>query len=212
MVPDCTFDCRVVAINCQGSMSEPGGVLRFATLARDQSRENTGPRSADSVFTIECTGDICVGDTLLITERLFAKEADGFSTSGGGSVAAGASISGRSKATAAKGASGASRAGALNNSTVRMEMSVSSAHSEGYLPPGAFIGERTIACTVVRDNYRTSRDAVGAQGLVVGDKRFAKGRKLWLEVMWLQASNDACKPYELKVSGGCPYSHTHTYI
>jgi len=50
----------------------------------------------------------------------------------------------------------------------------------------------------VRDNYRTSRDANLANGIGPGDKRFAKGRKLWLEVVWQQAISDTCTPYELK--------------
>jgi len=62
MVPDSSYEVRVLAINCQGAMSEPSATLAFSTLARDQTRDNVGPRSADSVFTIECTGDICVGE------------------------------------------------------------------------------------------------------------------------------------------------------
>ena len=78
---------------------------------------------------------------------------------------------------------------------------MSSFHSDatGALPPGAYIGERTIAAHVVKDNYRTCRDTVASKGVTPADyKRFGKYRHLWLEVIWQRASNDACKPYELR--------------
>ena len=201
MVPDCDYEVRVLAANCQGTFSEPSPALAFSTLGRDAKPEQQGPRYADAVFTIECTGDICVGDTILITERLFAADRTGSSSSGGGgggggSVAEGSQLlpgGGKSVASASRGGRGAS-------STVRMEMSVTSQSSkDGYLAPGTFIGERTVACNVVKDNYRTSRDALAASGVTPADsKRFGRSRKLWLEVVWQRASSDACKPYELR--------------
>ena len=140
-------------------------------------------RDTDSQFSIECSGDICTGDTILITERLFVKD-DG---SGKEDVAANRSITSKSKIG--------------GKAAVRMDMSVTSFHSDatGALPPGAYIGERTVAVHVVKDNYRTCRDAVSAKGLTPRDyKRFGKYRHLWLEVIWQRASNDACKPYELR--------------
>lgn len=63
------------------------------------------------------------------------------------------------------------------------------------LGAGVYIGERTIAAHVIRDNYRTCRDASGGS---VADKAFSRTRRLWLEVVWQRASDDACKPYELR--------------
>lgn len=63
------------------------------------------------------------------------------------------------------------------------------------LSQGIYIGERSIAAHVVRDNYRTARDAANGN---LGDKKFSKSRRLWLEVVWQKASSEACKPYELK--------------
>jgi hypothetical protein len=87
-------------------------------------------------------------------------------------------------------------------STVRMDMSVTSVQSIGSNANparGAFIGERTIAAYVVRDNYRSSRDEIAAAGTSPKDvRRFGKYRRLWLEVMWQKSSNEACKRYELK--------------
>ena len=78
-------------------------------------------------------------------------------------------------------------------------MSVQSLGSNTVTPTGAFIGERTIAAYVVKDNYRSSRDEVEALGTTPRDvRRFGKYRRLWLEVVWQRSSNEACKRYELK--------------
>lgn len=64
---------------------------------------------------------------------------------------------------------------------------------------GEFLGERTIAAYVTKDNYRTTRDLVAQQGLSPKDgKKFGRTRKLWLQVIWQKASNDQCKAYEVK--------------
>ena len=195
MVPDTDYEVRALAVNCQGTHSEPSPALAFSTLGRDVKPEQQGPRYADSVFAIECTGDICVGDTILITERLFAAEKN----SGGSTADAGAAGGGGSQILPSGGKSVASGRTGNPKGTVRLEMSVSSQGSQsGFLAPGTFIGERTMACNVVKDNYRTSRDALAASGLTPTDKRFGKSRKLWLEVVWQRGSSDACKPYELR--------------
>lgn len=185
MVPDSEYDVRILAVNCQGTHSEPSAPLNFSTLTRDSKQEGTGPRFADSIFTIECTADICVGDTVLITERLYAADRVQGDASVGGSQILPSSKSSSAKTGNPKG-------------TVRMEMSVTS-HGSGLLAPGTFIGERTMACNVVKDNYRTSRDALTEAGVTPSDsKRFGKARKLWMEVVWQRSSSDACKAYELK--------------
>jgi len=199
MVPDNDYEVRVLGVNYQGTMSEPSESLSFSTLGRSEIRDAMSPKDADSTFVIECTGDICVGDTVLFTERLFVKdrgEAEPLSagasgvrsvTGGGGAGAGGTSVA------------GSKRGG--GGGTVRMDMSVASMQSGdgGPLAPGAFLGERTIAATVVKDNYRTARDGLAAQGITPRDsRRFGKERKLWLQVVWQRASSEACKPYELK--------------
>ena len=82
-----------------------------------------------------------------------------------------------------------------------MDMSVTSLPSQDsvLLPPGAYIGDRTIAAHVVKDNYRTGRDGIAAKGLTPQNyKKFGRCRHLWLEVLWQQATTEACKPFELK--------------
>jgi len=162
-------------------MGKPSVATRFTTAPRG-SVAHAEHRDTDSDFSIECSGDLCTGDTILITERLFVKDdahAKGVDTT--------KSITSKSKIG--------------GKTAMRVDMSVTSIHSDvtGALPPGAYIGERTIAAHIVKDNYRTCRDAVADRGLTPKDyKRFGKFRHLWLEVMWQRASNDACKPYELR--------------
>jgi hypothetical protein len=73
MHADADYQCRFFAVNCQGAVSEPSPIQSFATLHRSNISETLTPKNAEQFFTIECTGDIAVGDTILMTERLFAK-------------------------------------------------------------------------------------------------------------------------------------------
>ena len=180
MVPDTEYDVRVLGVNYQGTIGQPSATTRFTTMRRG-TVAHTDIRDTDSDFSIECSGDLCTGDTILITERLFVKD------DGGKNGPVTKSITSKSKIG--------------GKTAMRVDMSVTSIHSDtsGALPPGAYIGERTIAAHIVKDNYRTCRDAVVDKGLTPKDyKRFGKFRYLMLEVMWQRASNDACKPYELK--------------
>jgi len=179
MVSDTNYEVRVLGLNYQGTMGQPSPALAFTTLPRSSKTMGIARADQESAFTIECSGDICVGDTLLITEQLFVKDS-------------------------AKNASleQASRSSALSrgkDGTVRIDMSVTSLPGSVLLPPGAYIGDRTIAAIVVKDNYRTGRDAIAAKNLVPRNhKKFGKHRHVWLEVIWQRASSEACKPFELK--------------
>ena len=86
----------------------------------------------------------------------------------------------------------------LNSAAVdRSTMSVISGATSS--PLGTFIGERTIAAYVVKDNYRSCRDELNSLNIVPKDlRRFGKYRRLWLELVWQKSSNEACKRYELK--------------
>ena len=136
-----------------------------------------------------------MGDTVLITERLFVKDSQSNQTLA--NDLAQKSITSRGKGS------------------VRMDMSVTSlpgGSESGLLPPGAYIGERTIAAHVIKDNYRTARDGLTAKGLTPRDhKKFGKHRYVWLEVIWQRASSEACKPFELKKVREYTH-HKHKYI
>jgi hypothetical protein len=208
LASESTYECRYCAVNAQGAVSEPSPVLSFATqvhfhrpstpapsqcafsrlpslplspglcVALAQHRLSKAaeallhPRNAADVFTVECTGDICVGDTVVMTERLYYKDSRGPHHNNGDGPAP--------------------------------------EFGELYAP-GAFIGERTIAAHVVKDNYRSARDGLASLRLGPRDvRKFGPHRRLWLEVVWQRSSHEACRPYELKVRCEDTRTHTHT--
>ena len=177
MAPDCAYKVRVLAINYQGASSEPSAAVSFKTPPRSELKEVLTPRNVESSFTIECIEDICVGDIILISERLFAKEKNRrFDLDDKGGINAQPSVH------------------STDGKNVRMDLSVISYTGERPAP-GSYIGERTIAAHVVRDNYRSYRDSVGTNQIDV--RKFGKVRRLWLEVIWEQASTESCKQYKL---------------
>lgn len=174
LAPDSVYQARVLCINYQGTPSEPSEIVTFKTLPRSENSLNLTTKNVSSSFTIECVADICVGDIILMTERLFAK------AGASPDIDIGQSLGPQSSVRLDKG--------------VRMDMSVTTVTGEEPTP-GAFIGERTIACHVVRDNYRTYRESMGSNA--VDPIRFSRSRRLWLEVIWEQASTNACRQYKL---------------
>lgn len=174
LAPESVYKARVFCINYQGIASEPSEIVTFKTLPRSENKLNLTTKNVSSSFTIECVEDICVGDIILMTERLFAKDNHSSGDDMGRSLGPQASV--------------------RLDRGVRMDMSVTSFTGE-QPAPGAFIGERTIACHVVRDNYRTYREATGSSR--IDAMRFCRSRRLWLEVIWEQSSTPACKQYKL---------------
>ncbi len=162
-VPDTDYDVRVCGVNCQGVLSDPSPILSFHTLPRGDTSLTMSSKNANTYFTVDCTGDICVGDTILFSERLYIKP----------------------KQTS------------ITNKNVNQ--SVASLLEDGTDAEGVYIGERTIAAFVVKDNYKTIRDHLAASNITPLDgKRFAKYRNLWLEIVWQKSSSDKCKPYDYK--------------
>lgn len=203
-----SYQLRVLAVNCQGACSDPSETIAFTTLQRSE-KDSLTPKNAGAKFTIECTADICVGDVILITERLFVKNRPTSAT-----VPAPATGSARNSINSAAGlktgkppirkdatapVAQAKTGGMLTN------MSVTSLNGAGLdaasITPsrGEYLGERTIAAYVSRDNYRTIRDALSTTGVEPRNhKKFGPHRKLWLEVVWQRTADEACKPYDLK--------------
>ena len=232
LVPDSSYESRCFCANFQGNLSESSEVVVFNTLPRKDglgAAMNLNAKAISQKFNIECTADICVGDTILITERLFVRHGDsvldkaadmqlstttprdktGASMKGSLSKSAGAkSRSVSQMRPKSAGASSASINIANANSTRLSTASIASAQSAGVASitagHGEYVGERTIAAYVCRDNYRTLRDKVPS--MIAGggssqqmDPSVKKQRTLWLEVVWQKASNDACKPFELLI-------------
>jgi hypothetical protein len=220
LASDAEYEVRVIGLNCQGTPSKPSPTLSFRTLPRDVNSSAVTVKNASARFTIDCTHDIVVGDTILVTERIFSVP-DGHGGTGG---------DGASLADKLKGSVAGSKA--LGASVSRMSVNKSTA---SIATAGRFLGERTSACHVVKDNYRWLRDfieyapvaddtkALGASidpntgqselelsqvpdavkfaassvNITMEDaKRVANLRNLWLEVIWQRSSNEACKPYE----------------
>jgi hypothetical protein len=199
------YQLRVFAVNCQGVTSDASEVITFTTLQRSE-RDALTPKNAGARFTIECTGDICVGDVILITERLFVKSRPNSANAATAAAALRASQTSLSSKTKPKGKdAGAGPVAAAKTGAIMTNMSVTSLNGAGLdaasITPsrGEYLGERTIAAYVARDNYRTIRDALTAAGIEPRHhKKFGAHRKLWLEVVWQRTADEACKPYDLK--------------
>ena len=232
LVPDSFYESRCFCVNYQGNISEPSPVVMFNTLPRKDgfgATMNLNAKAISQKFNIECTADICVGDTILITERLFVRHGDsamdktvdmqsstttprdktGASIRGSLSKSAGAKTrsasqmrpksAGASSLSVAHGNAGATRLSTTSVASVQSTgvASITAGHGE-------YVGERTIAAFVCRDNYRTLRDKVSSMTVGGGnaqqmDPSVKRQRTLWLEVVWQKASSDACKPFELLI-------------
>jgi hypothetical protein len=190
MIPDADYEARVFAVNCQGTMSEPSKICTFTTLRREDTSTTLTPKNMDIYFNLPCTGDIVVGDIILFSERLYKKQVEVNDVIPSGGSVRGGSVRG-------------SKSIAVSNKS-KVDMATSSIapllQGEDALISGVFIGERTIAAHVIKDNYRTTRDSIPNLPCTYlkGKKSLASSRILWLEVIWQKSTNDACKPYDIK--------------
>jgi len=190
MIPDADYEARVIAVNCQGNMSEPSKICTFTTLRREDTSTALTPKNMDIYFNVPCTGDIVVGDIILFSERLYKKQVEVTDPIPSGGSIRGGSVRG-------------SKSIAVSNKSKLESAAASIApllQGDDALISGVFIGERTIAAHVIKDNYRTTRDSIPTLPCTYlkGKKSLATSRSLWLEVIWQKSTNDACKPYDIK--------------
>ena len=194
LAPDTSYSVRVVGVNFQGANGIPSDPSHFRTYSRNDTSMILTPKNANSSFSIECTGDVCVGDVILLTERLYSKKKSISEDSEvqGGDLAA---SSVRSKAKSRKHAGGGLDGG---NSVYSMSISGRGGHLvTGETPDlGRYLGERTLAAHVVKDNFKHCRISAGKKNYSA--EKFGRVRKLWLEVIWQKTNNEKCKPYNLK--------------
>jgi hypothetical protein len=196
LTPDAMYAVRVVGVNAQGQLGVPSSPLTFRTYPRDETKHLISTRNINEFFSIECTGDICVGDTILLTERLYHRSKSVVPSATAAATAAAAS---RRSGAGGGGGAGLTKHGIQAGTSV---YSLNSTGHGGYLitgegpDPGSYIGERTIAAHVIKDNFKTTRIALNAKELT--PSKFNRTRRLWLEVIWQKASNENCKPYELR--------------
>ena len=146
LAPDTLYAVRVIGVNAQGHIGIPSSPLTFRTYVRDDTKHLDMLRNIHESFDIECTGDICVGDTILLTERLYHKSTTTTSAS---------SNNNNNKSSNGKG----------NNQSMNPNLSIYTILSGGndkYLVTNneperfsneMYIGERMIIAHVIKDNY-----------------------------------------------------------
>ena len=226
--PDSCYEARCFGLNFQGTASEPSDTMTFSTLPRKEgafgSALNLTAKGIGQKFNIECTADICVGDTILITERLFVRHSDSGAqekeretkeksvmqasmtsmskTTVSGSATKARSVSQqRPRSAGPRAGAGVGVSASAGLGTVSLASTQSAGVASITAEHGEFVGERTIAAFVCKDNYRTLRD----KGIFIGesgrsmDASTKRLRTLWLEVVWQRGSSEACKPFELKM-------------
>jgi hypothetical protein len=200
ITPDTSYSVRVVGVNFQGALGIPSDPTHFRSFSRNDTSMMLTPKNANSTFSIECTGDVCVGDIILLTERLYSRKKQPQEDSSRGDYGTGSVRSVRGsvsvkKSTATRGSTSGLDGG---NSVYSMSLSGRGGHLvTGDAPdPGSFLGERTLAAHVVKDNYKHCRISSGKKDYK--SDKFGKVRVLWLEIIWQKANNEKCKPYNLK--------------
>ena len=66
---------RVVGLNSLGVRSAPSAVRTVdMAVANDEDQAEATPENAESLFVVDCTGDVVVGDTILFTEKIFVEQ------------------------------------------------------------------------------------------------------------------------------------------
>eukprot|EP00595_Chromulina_sp_UTEXLB2642_P002594 CAMPEP_0196767890 /NCGR_PEP_ID=MMETSP1095-20130614/42081_1 /TAXON_ID=96789 ORGANISM="Chromulina nebulosa, Strain UTEXLB2642" /NCGR_SAMPLE_ID=MMETSP1095 /ASSEMBLY_ACC=CAM_ASM_000446 /LENGTH=929 /DNA_ID=CAMNT_0042136685 /DNA_START=1108 /DNA_END=3894 /DNA_ORIENTATION=- len=129
--PDTAYAVRVLSVNYQGATSDPSNTISIVTSNRNNNdKDYKHVSKVDSTFTIECTNDLSIGDTILITERLYGK-------------------------------------------IINVNKSSSKESNSEYL------GERTIAAHIVKDNYKTVRDTCLATDRPINSISSSNYRIVW---------------------------------
>ena len=212
------YALRVRACNYLGTPSQPSQSLVFLTQPRHTTTgsQTTGTgtltgntqrgltaQRVSELFTVECTGDVCVGDTVLVTERLFLREKERTPSS----VVSNQPQKVTTNTSATRTSRHSLTQGVRDSDAVSV---VSVAHSLNAQTQTAqqhlFVGERTFAAVVVRDNFRaTQRSATttntttvsvsGERALRESVVREREPRRLWLEVVWQRASTERVRTH-----------------
>eukprot|EP01039_Chlorochromonas_danica_P007761 gene7761-8572_t len=207
LTPEMIYEVRVFCVNYQGTASAPSDILSITTPARSENLGLTA-KTAGRDFNVECTRDVCVGDTVLFTERLFLRPKHG--DIAGDNVAKGSVMSKTRKQNNGAPPNGLAQGSVSSVITSSGATITAPGASSG---SGTFLGERTIAAVVIRDNYRSLREALGDYSndatflyTTINNNRSSDGgpvmvsrqRRLWMEVIWTRSSTEAVKAYDIK--------------
>ena len=74
--PDTKYVIRVIAVNALGGKSPPSPCATTTTKRSSEAIAST-PGNSASLFTIDCTGDVVVGDFIRFVERVYSLHDDG---------------------------------------------------------------------------------------------------------------------------------------
>ena len=231
LASDNPYRVRVIALNFQGGMSEPSPDLQFRTVRRGGEKDvSPTTQTVSSVFKVECTGDISVGDVILITERLYERKGADFGAEKGGystAVSNGVVAGKGGQSTPVRLDTSVTSLQSLGGGSLNGGGSVASLGAATISNHGAFIGERTVACAVIKDNYRSTKTllvnspiseknkekfwAMWLQGRKLESKNYwtskeftntSLNRTLWLEVVWQKGSAGTRKYKEFDLRPG----------
>ena len=71
LLPNSAYHFRVTGVNAQGVDGVPSENTLCKTAGRSSRAKRLRPANAHEYFSVECSGDVVVGDTIIFTEQLF---------------------------------------------------------------------------------------------------------------------------------------------
>lgn len=71
LLPNSAYHFRVNGVNVKGIVGVASECTLCKTAGRSSRTRKLRPANAHEYFTVECTGDVVVGDTIIFTEQLF---------------------------------------------------------------------------------------------------------------------------------------------
>lgn len=133
---------------------------RSSDKAQALTKRDTVLMKAESTFTVECRQDMCVGDTILFTERLYLRPPRASSPFGDQGDVTGAPALTAGASTASSRMVNGRRVARVDRSGERqgnddVDDALSRAATVHESAGALFLGERTVAAHIVRDNFRT---------------------------------------------------------
>ncbi len=173
---------RVAAVNIVGNQSAWSNITQAITAGYNDC-SSWKPENAAEQFTMDCNGDVSVGDSVIFTERLYVDARGNLIVSG--SMDGPHSTSDDSR----------TRKPRLNGNFSHPAISVTRAFG------GEFIGEGTVAGHLLSDSFlRMYRKdiAEGGSGVIAYDHAAMLQRCLRLEVVWSTVSQANADEFRLK--------------
>ena len=175
---DTAYKFKVAALNRQYTRGDTS-LPTMAVTIRSVDEEDTTPNNVEDIFTIECTGDVVTGDTIVFTERVYRVVKPAIN--GKENNKSRKSLKSKSRQTR----SIKSKLGVESSGSVRLSQSIEgSAKRE-------FVTERTVAAVVFKETESLYSSRKGLKEME---------RSLSMQVIWCTASakSDIAKKHILK--------------